>query len=78
MFTTNLKISVFEKYVAKPSAFDGRAKDKPSTHCVATLHFDGFCEIEEKAIAKLVDVLTDDIYTNDPVRITVELEVTND
>jgi hypothetical protein len=77
MFTTNLKINVFEKYVAKPSAFDGRAKDKPSTNCVATLTFDGFC-IEEKAIAKLVDVLTDDIYSNDPVRITVEMEVTND
>jgi hypothetical protein len=69
MFTTNLKINVFENNQVKGS--------KPSTDCVATLTFDGFC-IEEKAIAKLVDVLTNDVYSNDPVRITVEMEVTND
>jgi hypothetical protein len=69
MFTTNLKIHVYENYQVKGS--------KPSTDSVATLHFDGF-GIEAEAINKLVDVLTDDIYTNDPVRITVELEVTND
>ena len=69
MFTTNLKINVYENYQVKGS--------KPSTNCVATLSFDGF-GIEAEAIEKLVYVLTKDIYTNDPVRITVELEVTND